>query len=391
MPGPGAKIVEIKDENMKYRTVGQTGNSHCGLRPLPPCAAGTEDGRKTQASSTNLVHPRRKVAGVWCHSAILLAWARLMVAPLPAETANPYEYDISAFTRTDPRLVRFEEVAGFPASVEQPHGIATDARDGIYVCGEKAVAVLDPTGRVTRTFALEAPAGCIAVRDDDVLVGYRDHVAVFDRAGTQGSVWVGMGERAVLTALAVAANDVFVADAGSRVVWRFDRTGKLLGKIGDTQEGGERIRFIVPSPYFDVALGPKGDLWIANPGERRVENFSYDGKRGSVWGRSSMNVDGFPGCCNPIHIAIRPDGSFVTSEKGILRVKLYSPAGVFLSIVAEPTKFTGKGYESNPNADCTVPGPSLDLAVDSAGRVLVLDSGKGRVRVFVEKKNAGVR
>ena len=66
------------------------------------------------------------------------------------------------------------------------------------------------------------------------------------------------------------------------------------------------------------------------------------------------------------------DGSFVTSEKGIERVKIHLPSGDFECLVAGSDEFT----------EGTV---DLDLAVDSEDRVIIMDPKKGQVRIF--KKN----
>ena len=63
----------------------------------------------------------------------------------------------------------------------------------------------------------------------------------------------------------------------------------------------------------------------------------------------------------------------MTSEKGLIRVKIHGPDGSFRCVVAGPDRFD----------EGTV---QLDLAVDSKGRVLVLDPRRKQVRVFVEKK-----
>jgi hypothetical protein len=84
-----------------------------------------------------------------------------------------------------------------------------------------------------------------------------------------------------------------------------------------------------------------------------------------------MEIEGFCGCCNPSHFAIREDGSFVTSEKGIPRIKVYDRLGRLAAVVAGPDNFD----------EGTV---GLDLALDSAQRILVLDPARRAVRIFVE-------
>jgi hypothetical protein len=87
-----------------------------------------------------------------------------------------------------------------------------------------------------------------------------------------------------------------------------------------------------------------------------------------------MAMEGFCGCCNPSNFAMLNDSLFVTSEKGIERVKIYNADGSFHSIVATPDLFE-EGTKG------------LDLAVDKQNRILVLDPVKLVVRVFEPKKN----
>jgi len=128
---------------------------------------------------------------------------------------------------------------------------------------------------------------------------------------------------------------------------------------------------VIPSPYFDVAVDPDGFLWAANTGRHSLENYTREGKLRSSWGEFSMEIEGFCGCCNPSHFAILEDGSFVTSEKGIPRVKIYDRLGRLSSVVAGPDRF-----------DIGTVG--LDLALDSAQRILVLDPARRKVRTFVK-------
>ena len=98
-----------------------------------------------------------------------------------------------------------------------------------------------------------------------------------------------------------------------------------------------------------------------------------------------MAVEGFCGCCNPVYFARRPDGKFVTSEKGLNRIKIYDAKGDFEGVVAGPeTLVKDLDLAKKACADCQV-GFGFDVACDSAGRILALDPATKTVRVFTPK------
>jgi hypothetical protein len=132
----------------------------------------------------------------------------------------------------------------------------------------------------------------------------------------------------------------------------------------------------VPSPFFDLAFGPAGELWVVNPGGHRVQRRSLEGRTLASWGETSLGPEGFSGCCNPSHLTLFPDGSFVTSEKGIPRVTRHGRDGRFLEVVAGPASFAPLALD-------------LDLAVDASGRILVLDPLRGQLRIFRRGPGAG--
>jgi len=83
----------------------------------------------------------------------------------------------------------------------------------------------------------------------------------------------------------------------------------------------------------------------------------------------------FVGCCNPVNLALTPDGKVVTAEKMIARVKMYEPAGKLITVIG-PENF---------DPTCI----HIYLAVDSAGRILAADPVRRTITVF-SKTNKGV-
>jgi hypothetical protein len=306
-----------------------------------------------------------------------------------AQTANPFAYDVSRFSRTDPRLVHYTELRRFSVPHPETRRIAMGGRNQLYLAAGKYVSVLQSDGTPLSDIALSEPARCVAVTSEgDVVVGVRDHVEVFDAKGRRRAVWESQGGRTWLTGVAISKTDVFLADAGNRIILRCDRSGKLLARIGEKNKMRNTPGFIVPSPFFDVALHPDGLLRVTNPGRHRVEAYTAEGDFELAWGKASAAIEGFCGCCNPIHIALLPDGRVVTCEKGLPRVKVYRADGTFESVVAGPESFpeNAKVAAGDSLSDGTHGG--VDAAVDAEGRIYILDLVKGDVRVMARKGDA---
>ncbi|MFA9454424.1 MAG: hypothetical protein ACERK6_10975 [Candidatus Aminicenantaceae bacterium] len=285
---------------------------------------------------------------------------------------NPFVYDIESYKQSGADLVRYSEVQKIPIPLTLVYAIAVGPEDALFVSGDESVLVFDSEARHRSTIAVSGKAWCLAVDGNgDLYAGMHDHVKVFDREGALKSVWASLGEEAILTSISLGSDSVFVADAGQRIVWGFDKTGGEPRRIGARDDDRDIPGFVIPSPYFDVAVDPDGFLWAANTGRHSLENYTPDGALRSSWGEFSMEIEGFCGCCNPSHFAILEDGSFVTSEKGIPRVKIYDRLGRLASVVAGSDRFD----------EGTV---GLDLALDSAQRILVLDPARRAVRIFVK-------
>ena len=244
----------------------------------------------------------------------------------------------------------------------------------MYIAGKGGVEIRDSIGRMLKHFTIPGYATCLALMPDgNLIIGMEDHIELWSPSGVAISSWQAVDTNSMITSIAVAKNMIFVADAGKKIVYQYDRYGKLQARIGEKDPIRKIPGFIIPSPYFDVCISPAGDLWVANTGRYRLEKYSLDGSLLSYWGKASFALEGFAGCCNPSNFTFLPDGSFVTSEKGIERVKVYSPDGKFVALVAGPEAFD-EGTKG------------LDLAVGSNGRILVVDPSRNQIRVFLPKK-----
>ncbi|MEI6060537.1 MAG: NHL repeat-containing protein [Bacteroidota bacterium] len=288
-------------------------------------------------------------------------------------TSNPYEFKLDAVRTGDTTSAAYAETGQIKPEMEEIHGLTTDASGRIYVAGKDSVEIFDASGKTLSKFRITGTALCIALDESgNIFLGLQDHIEIW-RNGKLVSKWNSYGTDAVITSITVKGNNVFVADAGQKVVYRFDKDGKLINKIGLKDPAIGVPGFIIPSPYFDLCISSDGNLWVVNPGRHSFEKYTFDGKLLNSWGKASMAVEGFCGCCNPSNFAMIQDSLFVTAEKAIERVKIYNANGTLRCLVATPGQFE-EGTKG------------LDLAVDNRNRILVLDPVKKLIRIFEAKK-----
>lgn len=284
-------------------------------------------------------------------------------------SGNPYELDVDAIKAADPSLVTYRETRNYETGAEQVGGIAI-AGDRIYLGADDYLQVFDKKGKQILKVTLPRFPRCLTVDEQgNILVGFRNFISLYSPDGHL--IWTGdsLDARAVFTSVRMTRSVIYVADAGHRTVCRYDTTGRYINSFrGKTKiEGNDG--FIVPSPFFDLAIDPDGQLWVVNPGKHAIEQYTSDGDLRGWWGNMNPTIDGFCGCCNPAHMDIMADGSFVTSEKGIVRIKIHKPSGSLATVVALPDKFREDGL-------------APDIAVDKHGIVYALDYDRKTIRIF---------
>jgi len=301
-----------------------------------------------------------------------------------AISAPRFDYDIERFRTVDPALIRYKRTVRFAVPKPGSRRLAMGPDQRLYVAAGNSVLVLDQSGVLLRFLAASSPVRSIALAPDGTLfAGVKDHIEVFDEQSKRTAVWDAPKGRPLLTGIAVSADEVFVADAGNRIVWRYDRSGRFLRRIGEKDAHRNIEGFVVPSPFFDVKLGHDGLLRVTNPGRHRVEIYTFDGDLEFFWGKAGAAIDAFCGCCNPCNLDLLPDGRVVTFEKGLPRVKIFSMKGELECVAASPASFAdpaqGRTVENQESHG------GLDGVVDASGNILVLDLLGGDIQVFAPK------
>jgi hypothetical protein len=248
-------------------------------------------------------------------------------------------------------------------------GIAIGAEDQIFALGDDEVRIFGPDGKMIRNWKAPAGALCLAVEAKDrIYFGLPGRVEFYTASGTRegGFAAVEDNRPARITAIRISGQEILIADAESRLIRRYSREGRHLGAIG---AHGKTRGFMLPNRSLDIDVDAKGVIRATDPGRHRVASWEADGLPGGHFGKFGLtNPEDFVGCCNPVNLAIAPDGNIVTAEKVAARVKVYSPDGRLLALIG-PENFDPKCVH-------------FHLAVDSRGRIFVADPVRLEVKVF---------
>jgi len=248
-------------------------------------------------------------------------------------------------------------------------GVAVGAGRVIHALGDGEVRVFDANGGVTRAWKAPEQAACLTVAPDGrVLIGLPGRVEIFSATGSRvGGFAAGQaGEPADVTAVKVVRDNVLVADANARLVRRYDATGVERGLIGNRHKTGS---FMLPNGSLDIDVDAAGAVYATDTGRHQVTSWTLDGAPIAAFGKfGQTRPEDFVGCCNPVNLAVAPDGCVVTAEKVAARVKVFGPDRALLAVI-------GKEHF---DPMCI----HIHLAVDLNGRIVAADPVRRTITIF---------
>ena len=282
---------------------------------------------------------------------------------------NPYKYETDHLKRVPENLIRYQETRQLRLKADSLKSIAYhDSK--IFLVADDLLRIIHKKGNVLKSIPLDNEARAIHIPDASMLIiGYPNFFSLYDHQGEKQVHSTRLNEKALITSIAKIGDKIFTADAGNRKVVVFNTEGEKLYDFEGISGSSALHGFIIPSPCFDLAVNQNKELWVVNPGLHALQHYSENGNLENYWDKPSMKIEGFSGCCNPAHFTFLPNGNFITSEKGLVRIKEYSPQGELLSVVAPPGKFTDEGH-------------APDVVCDEQGNIIALDFDKKMVRVF---------
>ena len=226
------------------------------------------------------------------------------------------------------------KIGGAEKPLASPMGLALDAQENLYVVeqGRKGVSVFDREGKELRFITDESISRPTGVAVDSV----RNKVYISDTSHSKNE------EHAVKI---------------------FDLQGKLLGQLGKGKGDGPDS-FLFPT-Y--LSLDAKGNVYVADTLNSRVQMFDADGKfvqqygkRGNAWGMFDK----------PKGVALDSFGNLYAVDSGWSNVQIFNAKGQVMLFFGG--RGTYPGLLQNPSA----------LAIDKQNRIYVGDLLNHRVNVY---------
>jgi uncharacterized protein (TIGR03437 family) len=200
-----------------------------------------------------------------------------------------------------------------------------------------------------------------------------------------------------------AAGNLYVADSGNNRVLRFPRPVDQSGRITADLVIGQAdfvssISAAVTASSLNspagLAIGPDGDLFVADAGNNRVLEFANGAVTGAaairVYGQPSFNTGALPSSVSAQTLAapqgITVDSSFTlyVADTSASRILIFADTAAAPSTGASALAVIG---QAQFNTFGTGAGPTglhapTDVATDSNGTIYIADSGNNRVLGF---------
>ena len=294
---------------------------------------------------------------------IILAFILFMIY----DTINPQKNNTAAVqSDAGPAIPDQWEVSMELVSSDGPlTSLAVSENGSVYLGGDSYVSGYNQEMKKTWSTITPGKITSLSISGDTIFASTQDMIFLFNTEGKMFEEWGPYEDNSIITSLSSNKSYLAFADAGNRMVFVLTKDGRVKSMMGKSGE-----QFIIPSPYFDLALDNDNALFISNPGKRRIETRTIDGDLVKYFGSSGTAPGAFCGCCNPSHFTLVP-GGFLTTEKGINRIKIMDTTGEFGEFVSSDNNFVN-----------SIP---LDIATRDGKTIYAANPADSKLYVFKRK------
>jgi tripartite motif-containing protein 71 len=169
------------------------------------------------------------------------------------------------------------------------------------------------------------------------------------------------------------SGDIDVADGTTSQIWRFNATGRLLGRWGKGPGTASGQFLFAQHGPVGIAFDHQRHVYITDTLNDRIEKFTTSGRFLAAW----RGFGGFPGSfSSPQGVAVDGQGNVYVADTGNAMIEELSPTGALLAQWG--TEGSAVGQFRDPSG----------IAVDGTGRIYVADSNNDRIQVYTPLSGA---
>jgi len=203
-------------------------------------------------------------------------------------------------------------------------------KNTIYAALSDRVSIFDLSGNHQRDFEIEPNIRDMVVDYGDtgtmIYLLYPARIDLYSFDGEKQGEWEACSHNSDYCSLTTTKDYVFVSDAENKLIWQYDKQGRLVRFI-KSPEG-----FIIPNYSFDI-ININDTIYCSNSGRHKIESYTLDGEFIASFGTSGAQAGSFAGCCNPVYLEKSFNGNILTSEKGNPRISCYGKDGKFCAVL----------------------------------------------------------